>query len=338
MKHLLTSILLVCFAIGCAFKKDPTEEKIGTNKPTASPTQLVFNAVKSASFEEVKSLIDSNLIAEVATAEEDGQTLLEAALVRGNPRIVGFLLARGASAYIKGSGSHKKPYQLIRDYSQESGVAIGAWTMRQYQNLSTYGTLESAWTHFQKINLECSDLLQVHSFISVFSNLYSNTVLGLAESYCQDSLNNQNFKDWMLGEIISLSRHPNGNLDYLKFLLSRKNINNLQVELQVPGGKLIGTPLAFIKLALLSKDLAPQHTQLLKAAELLSQTRDYIAFKGSENLLPDSRLFFKERLTEQESEELINKYIMGTGLMGLRNNPLCLTGCHTPPHLLDEYN
>ncbi|WP_374034052.1 hypothetical protein ACES2I_15870 [Bdellovibrio bacteriovorus] len=339
MRHLLISTLFVCFSVGCAFQKDQPEEKNITTKSVASPTQAAFKAVKYASFEEVKSIFDSQPIPDLATVEENGQTLLEAALVRGNHQIVGLLITKGASAYIKGSNSHKKPYQLIREYSQESGNAIGMWAMLQYQNLSTYGTLEKAWTHFQKINLGCSDLLNVHSFMSILSNTFSNTVLGLAETYCQDNLDNQNFKNWLLGEIISLSRHPDGNLNYLKYLLSRKNIENMEVELPVVGGKLVGTPFAFIKLASLSKDLAPQHAQLSQAAELLPQTRAYITFRASEDIPLTSRTFIDlEHMTEQEAEELKSKYIMATGMMGMKSMPLCLMGCKTAPYLLDDYN
>lgn len=337
MRNLLISSLLVCFGVGCAFQKDQAEEKYVTTTSIESPAHSIFKAVKYASFEEVQSLIESRPMPDLATIEENGQTLLEVALQRGNHPIVSLLIAKGASAFIKGSSFHKKPYLLVRDYSPDSGGAIGAWAMLQYQNLSTYGTLEKAWIHFQKINLNCSDLLNVHSFMSIFSNTFNDTVLGLAETYCQDKLDNQNFKIWLLGEIISLSRHANGNLNYLKYLLSRKKIENMEIELPVAGGKLIGTPFAFIKLALLSKDLAPQHAQLTQAAEMLPKTRSFITFRANEDTPLISRTFFDlNHMTEQEAEDLKNKYVMATGMMGVKNMPLCLMGCHITPYLLDD--
>ncbi|ASD62553.1 ankyrin repeat domain-containing protein [Bdellovibrio bacteriovorus] len=337
MRNLLISSLLACLVVGCAFQKDQADEKYVPTRSVESPAQSIFQAVKYASFEEVQSLIESRPMPDLATIEENGQTLLEVALQRGNHTIVSLLIAKGASAFIKGSSFHKKPYLLVRDYSPDSGGAIGAWAMLQYQNLSTYGTLEKAWAHFQKINLGCSDLLNIHSFMSVFSNTFSNTVLGLAETYCQDNLDNQNLKIWLLGEIISLSRHPDGNLNYLKYLLSRKKIDTMEIELPVAGGKLVGTPFAFIKLALSSKDLAPQHAQLTTAAELLPQTRSYITFKASEDIPLISRTFFDlDHMTEQEAEDLKSKYVMATGMMGVKNMPLCLMGCHITPYLMDE--
>ncbi|WP_374027589.1 hypothetical protein ACES2J_15575 [Bdellovibrio bacteriovorus] len=340
MRKLLITAILFSLVTGCAFQKDKDVKDNGiTTKSVAPPSsaQKAFAAVKTSPFEEVESLLTSEPIAEIAILEQDGQTLLEVALLRGNPQIVELLLSKGASPFIKGSQTHKKPHQLIQQYSEQAGSLIGQRVMKEYQNLASYGTLEEAWTHFQKIGLNCTDLMNIHSFMSLFMNTFNDTVLGITQAYCKDQLDMQYYKNWLMGEIISLSRNAYGKDSYFKFLLSLKSAENMELDLPVDGGKLVGTPHAFLQLALLTKGLSDQHTQLTKAAELLNQKRPFLTFKPAENApLISSTFITLDRLTEKEVEDLTNKYLMATGLAGTMKRPNCLMGCHYTSPIMED--
>lgn len=328
---LLIATFLVVNLTNCAFKKDAAPNPLQNKSHGAEATtkeQLLFEAVKGSSYEKVHELIADFKTEQIQKLEADGLTLLEVALQRGNAPITNLLLKNGASAFVKGQASGVKPYQQIKDLPADVATAVGHAIQEPFfaEVIST-NSAQQSWSKLQSWGMNCTDLLNIHSYFGIFMGVSSPKVETIAINYCEGLLDLQYHNNWVMSELVSQIRFKPLYTGFIFYLSKIRDLNTSRLELKTNDGKFIMTPYSLLSLALHLPSLQESHERIKILLNALTPDKHGIVFHPTNQPLL-IRSYYPEMATEAEIEDLGTKLLMATSPLALPNFPNCLQHCH----------
>lgn len=256
MKYIVLSLLTITiFSAGCSFKKENNPATLPASvvvEKDMTPTIDLFRAIYDGSPQQVAKALEKIDTNTLSTLSLDKVSLFDAAASRGNASILTILLEKGLSPFSTNTQDHIKPYQKISNSYSNIGGDLGAWIFSRYLKILSQDDPELIKKDFQQWQMDCTDLLNLHSWFSQYGKEASTHSIRVKNMFkylsCKIQPNEQLLANWTKGEVITLLNNPERELFYLDFLESLGSFQNIIFSFETHLGKMSLKPATLIKI------------------------------------------------------------------------------------------